>query len=337
MTNSGVRLSVIIPGYNNSQEYWERCIRSVMGNIGSNDEIFCVDDGSSVRPQFLNDFAAKDSRIHVLFLPENVGLPSARNAALELARGEYVTFVDSDDELIPGIYAVALSALCENRVDIAVFGVESIWVNERLHKVNVPPQDWCGILSVELVKSLYDNMVLNYAWNKVYRRDFLTDNRLRFDKDGVPCEDIIFILKCILSRAKWFFVRQVGIKYYRSHNTLLSRYKSTYVNGTRLANEAWRKYKEAERGECVLGKIGEITDAELMAGEWDNIWRLSSPYSYRERFVFAREHHELYSGAVYVFFIRKLVYSFVRKWFYVRPVQRWHIKRTYLDAKDYCG
>lgn len=322
-------LSVIIPGYNTPQTFWERCLKSVLVNLEKADEVICVDDGSAVRPDFLADLAKTDSRIKVIFLDYNVGLPSARNEGLSIARGDFVTFVDSDDEILPGVYADSLATIKACDADIAVFGVNSIWVAERLSRRTIPSKTDYGVLSASDVKKLYEDSLLNYAWNKVYRRSFLSSHDIVFNPDGVPCEDIIFVLECIIKRARWVGVKRVGIHYYRLHNTLLSRYKKTYVKGTQAANRAWRGYKAAYDAEKLLGQMGETSEDGILRGEWDNIWRLKSPYTLRGRLKYAKDRPQLHGGRPNWFFLKKMVYSILRRWFYIRPIQRWHIKRTY--------
>ena len=329
--NNSKRLSVIIPGYNNPQKYWERCLKSVLANIGEDDEVICVDDGSHQCPEFLRTWASRDRRIVTIFLDKNCGLPVARNSALLRVRGEYVTFVDSDDELCEGVYENALKQLHETKADVAVFGVKSIWVNEGLYKVNMPHVFSAGILDKLDVSRLYVDSLLNYAWNKVFRREFLSQNNIVFNPDGVPCEDIIFVLKCIVAGAKWVPIHKVGINYYRTHNSLLSRYKSTYVKGSRFANAAWLEYGRSYRGADMCGMVSE---PELQIGEWDNIWRKGSPFSLVDRYKFARSHPELYMSSSAVFFMKKFVFCILRKWFYLKPIQRWHIRRTYPDVVE---
>ena len=91
------RLSVIIPGFNTPKAWWLRCLQSIQSAIACEDEIVCVDDGSRVRPDFLNEIARVDTRIKVLFLEKNVGQAEARNIGVESCAGEFVAFVDSDE------------------------------------------------------------------------------------------------------------------------------------------------------------------------------------------------------------------------------------------------
>lgn len=327
------RLSVIIPGYNNPELWWRRCLDSVIANLSQDDEVLCVDDGSSIRPTVLGEYARKDNRISVLYMTENRGLSAARNAALRVAQGEFVTFVDSDDEILPNTYPKALSTLIDSGFDIAIFGVRSIWVSEKLMKDNVPKQGVVGELSPEILNELYSNSLLNYAWNKIYRKSFLVSNNISFDQDGMPCEDIIFILNCVIAKARWAMLGHIGIKYYRTHGSLLSCYKKSYLKGTKLASLTWQRYKSSvPNAKQVLGSTGEVTEIDLIRGEWDNMWRLKSPYKIRDKWAFLKSHREISCSNPLVYMLRFMIYQFLRRHFYIKPIQRWHIRRVYSDA-----
>ena len=328
------RLSIIVPGYNNPSGWWCRCVESVLANIGEQDEVICVDDGSIVRPECLEGIAAGDSRVRIIYRDTNGGLSSARNTALEVAKGEYVTFVDSDDQVLPDTYEKALSCMERLHYDIAMYGVRSHWVNERLVQDDEPEYREIGLMTPQDVDREYQRGILNYAWNKVYRRSFLNEHKLKFDPDGMPCEDIIFVLQCIICGAKWVTINHIGIIYYRTHATLLSRYQKSYLKGTRQAGKIWTAYKEAFPEACdILRHNGNVDEMSLARGEWNNIWKEGAPFSLRQRWLYLKQHAEITNRPLIAFFLSKLVYSFLRKYFYVRPVQKWHIKRVYPRAK----
>lgn len=114
-------ISVIVPVYN-VEAYLEQCIRSVIAQTYINWELILVDDGSPDRsPEICDRYARQDSRIQVIH-KQNGGLSSARNAGLDIFRGDYVTFLDSDDFWHPE-YLQTLLALCEKKqTDIAQCG-----------------------------------------------------------------------------------------------------------------------------------------------------------------------------------------------------------------------
>ena len=96
MTKNKALISIIIPVYK-VEEYLDECVKSIINQTYKNLEIILVDDGSPDRcPQMCDEWAKKDSRIRVIH-KQNGGLSSARNAGLDIATGEYIGFVDSDD------------------------------------------------------------------------------------------------------------------------------------------------------------------------------------------------------------------------------------------------
>ena len=102
------KVSVIIPVYK-VEEYLERCVQSVLNQTLKDIEIVLVDDGSPDNcPKMCDEFAKKDSRIKVVH-KNNEGLGKARNSGLEVATGEYVAFVDSDDYVHPEMYEILLN------------------------------------------------------------------------------------------------------------------------------------------------------------------------------------------------------------------------------------
>ena len=291
----GVRLSVIVPGYENPSWRWFRCVDSVLAALGPDDEVVCVDDGSVRCP--LPDL--RDDRVRCVRLAANGGLSVARNAGLDAARGEFVAFVDSDDEVLPDVYAATLAQMAATDSDIGVFGVFVDWTDDGLVRFDWPETRAYGRLRAENVKDLRDRRLLNYAWNKVYRRAFLDRAGLRFDPDGMPCEDIIFNLGCIVAGATWCSVRCIGYRYNHTSTSLLGSYRPRNLIGLRHGREAWRAYKafDAEAAQ-VLGAYGEPSDAELARAEAKNLRR------------------------------KNPLYRLLRKWFYIRPLRRWNIRRT---------
>ena len=112
-------ISIIVPVYNTSQ-YLPKCINSITNQTYKNLEIFLVDDGSTDGSlDICYDFEKQDSRIRVL-TKVNGGQGSARNMALDIATGDYISFVDSDDYLGPDAYEKMLNAMKESNADLAV-------------------------------------------------------------------------------------------------------------------------------------------------------------------------------------------------------------------------
>lgn len=132
-------LTIIIPVYN-TRPYLERCVRSVMGQSYQNLEILLVDDGSTDGSGALcEELAGEDGRIRVLH-KENGGSSSARNLAIQQARGEYLGFVDSDDYIDARMYELLCHGILQYQVPIAQIGRDEIdEEGRRLPNICEPP------------------------------------------------------------------------------------------------------------------------------------------------------------------------------------------------------
>ncbi len=175
-----IRLSVIIPVYN-AARWLPQCIRSVQSQGIENMELLCVDDGSSDNSlEALSRLAEEDARIRVVS-QENASAGAARNRGLDMARGEYVHFLDADDWLFDGLYGKLLPKMDESGADMAVFPF-STW-DEREKKDSLltgllDGRERITSFAEEPAFFLYANVV---PWNKLYRRAWLQKHGLRFD------------------------------------------------------------------------------------------------------------------------------------------------------------
>ncbi len=181
-------ISVIVPVYN-VEAYLGRCVDSLLAQTYENLEIILVDDGAKDwSGKICDEYAAKDPRIRVIH-KENGGLSSARNAGLDVARGEYLAFADSDDWVEPGAYEAMLKLALERDVKLVCAGrydVESATGEKR--KGLCPPETEV-ISGQELVHRifLWDN-VDSAAWDKLYHRSLFRQIRYPLGKivEDVP-------------------------------------------------------------------------------------------------------------------------------------------------------
>lgn len=332
MTRQGksghVRLSVIVPGYNTSEEQWTRCICSLIAATREEDEIILVDDGSRDGARFLDSFGCR-----VIHKP-NGGLGSARNCGIEVARGDFITFVDSDDEVTQDVYELALAEMRKMRSDVCLFGVKTLWTDIGLSKTDVPETKCYGTLKPQDVVTLSRKCLLNYAWNKVYRNGFLARHRLRFELEGVPCEDIIFNLQVAMCGAVWCSVNCVGSLYYRTDGTLLSSYKKTMSRGLRLCREAWRRYRDLNGDSSAELDSHVFTDARVAYYEWDNLWRKGAPCGLSVRWAFLQQNARFFHGFLPFHFLKQMCHTVIRRHFYFRWIRKRMIRRLYPYATE---
>ncbi len=175
-------LSVIVPVYNTAP-YLRRCLDSVCGQTYANLEIICVNDGSTDdSASILAEYAAQDARVKVIS-QLNAGASAARNAALKVATGEYVTGVDSDDYIELNAYQEVMQQLGERRVDIACYG---FLVEEEDKTIPRHIYD-----SVGYHQEIDVEKITPFFWNKWWRREFLESLGAEFHGRSV-CEDMVF-------------------------------------------------------------------------------------------------------------------------------------------------
>ena len=175
-------ISVIIPIYK-VEEYLDECVDSVVAQTYKKLEIILVDDGSPDNcPQMCDDWAQRDVRIRVIH-KVNGGLSDARNAGIEIATGEFIAFVDSDDFIKPDMLEKLLSAIQHENADIAACGILSC---EGEKQTAWGCRNVIGE-SERILALLYDDTAYPVsAWNKLYRRKCWQN--LRFPV-GKTCED----------------------------------------------------------------------------------------------------------------------------------------------------
>ena len=168
--NTAVALiSVIVPVYK-VEPYLDCCVQSIVEQTWPTLEIILVDDGSPDNcPVMCNAWAEKDARIRVIH-KANGGLSDARNAGLEIASGDYISFIDSDDWISPGMLEQLYDAMQRDDSDIAACSVEMFWDDGTPSQMLTAPTN--RILGREQAERALMNQRLlkNPVWYKLYRR-----------------------------------------------------------------------------------------------------------------------------------------------------------------------
>lgn len=179
------RISVIVPVYNSS-EYLRPCVESVLTQSNADFELILIDDGSTDRSaEICDQYASADSRVRCMHV-KNSGVSAARNLGLSLATGEYVTFVDSDDMLLPGALAIISDYVNNKSIDIIQFGLTRNLGN----KVSTTPV----MTPDKYVKNGYLQVC---AGGSVIKNLLIKDHNVYFDETLSLAEDQIFIMRVV--------------------------------------------------------------------------------------------------------------------------------------------
>ena len=206
-------LTLVVPVYNVAP-YLPLCLESLAALIPPADEIIVVDDGSTDDcPRILEEFSSRLPQMHVI-RQENGGLSAARNAALQVATGKYLAFVDSDDFVSPDAYAEALRLAQDEGLDIVLLNANYHFEGrERDYAIYadvpatdlIPGREW-------LRQRFRAGRFLHMVWMHLYRRDFIEANHFRFIPRLIH-EDVIWTTAALLAAPRVRYTGHVAVHY----------------------------------------------------------------------------------------------------------------------------
>ena len=217
---NGVPLvSVIIPVYN-VEQYLEQCLDSVIKQTLKDIEIICVDDGSTDKSlEILNKYQEKDDRVTVL-TQKNLRAGVARNTGLKVARGKYLSFLDSDDFFDPHMLEDMYNKAEKDKSDIVIceFREYNTITKTSVQKARIKKRfvDKSPFSPVSVKNELFDFGGLN-AWTKLFRRQLFVDNDLHFET-CLCCNDMTCVCTA-MAAAKRISIIPKPYVYYRTHQS----------------------------------------------------------------------------------------------------------------------
>lgn len=226
------KISVIIPVYN-GENYISKCIESITNQTLEDIEIICVNDGSTDNTEkVLKKYASNDKRIKIVN-KKNGGLSSARNEGFKYVTSDIVHFIDSDDWLFTNTaYEQMYEKFILNDLDMLIFEHQeydnyfNIIKNENLRKYafKFDEQDYEKVL----LKKDFEKYIFRFtpfAWNKLYKTDFLIKNGISFSTELMSGEDSPYALNTILCAEKIMFTEEKYIVYRVENVTSMTKNK----------------------------------------------------------------------------------------------------------------
>ena len=213
-------ISIIVPVYN-TEDYLAVCLDSLLAQSYENLEIILVDDGSSDSSGAICDeYAERDSRIKVIH-KENGGVSSARNVGLDVARGKYIGFVDSDDSAKPNMFEQLLSNIESSGADVSVCKLNSCTDQAGDGTVDSSPEtDLAVFTEKESIENIFiGRHFVGHVWNKLFRAELLAG--VRFREDMSLFEDVVFVISALLRAKKVCFTKKPLYNYLVRRGSLL--------------------------------------------------------------------------------------------------------------------
>lgn len=291
-------VSIIVPTYN-SERHIKQCLDSILSQSHSDLELICVDDGSTDGTlEILERYASKDSRMKLIKRRENKGISSARNAALSIAHGEWLMFIDSDDWISPNTCEKAIATARLHEADTVAWCYTREFASLSLPKIFETAQRvWEGDDVHTLHRRMYGPYREELArpdlldawgtiWGKLYsRRLVMEDTAITFVDTQVvgTAEDVVFNID-YFSRAKkvvyvpepWYHYRKdMGSYSNRHRDDLCAKWDRLYdaMEQRITTQQLGEDVKEALQNRIALGVLGLGVIAMRSEGTWKEKYR----------------------------------------------------------------
>ena len=232
MSKTNNVISIIIPVFK-VEKYLDRCIASVCGQTYKDIEIILVDDGSPDKcPEMCDAWTKKDLRIKVVH-KENGGLSDARNAGIEVASGELIGFVDSDDWIEPEMYERLVQALQNNQSDIAACTVEMVWDDKTPNKLLTVQENKTLERSEAQLALLNESELKQPVWYKLYKKSVIDGVQFEVGKQH---EDAYWSYQVIGNAKRVSIIDYIGYHYLQRQGSIMDN--NTYTRKRLDALEA---------------------------------------------------------------------------------------------------
>ena len=274
-------LSVIVPVYNSSA-YIVDSLNSLLSNTSIEFEVIVIDDGSEDNSwEIIKRISQRDSRVKS-FHNENRGPGATRNYGIEVAGGDYMMFLDSDDQIDPSGFQHVLQLLNSTNDDLIIFSFRIIM--EKSRKIFLYSYDPCGEIAIDNLKTCFPNLyahnLLNQVWGKVFSSEIIRNHDLHFS-DYKYGEDRLFILNFLLHSHKIEIDSHCLYSYFiRKKESLITKFYDKKFDVCNLINQNIIN---------LQSKIGNFSDDGLQEINYmylksilscmTNLYMKSCPYS----------------------------------------------------------
>lgn len=259
------KVSVIIPVYN-AAKFLDDCVQSLLKQTLKECEFIFVNDGSTDNSlQIVQQYSLKDERIIVID-QENKGISIARNNGIEIATGAYIGFMDNDDFLKEDMFECLYKATIEQDLDIVVsktlLGRDGKFIDkEALFPTDIVYNS--SFINSDIIPSLLKVEDLFAVWNKIYKRDLVFSNHVRFPSNRAIEEDNMFNIQAFHHSKKVMFIEYGGY-YYREVATSESRKLIEQDYFSKALEKYYFDYKKEFNLEISVSEMEKLKSIRLM-------------------------------------------------------------------------
>lgn len=237
-------ISIIMPVYN-AQKYLDRSIKSVITQTYKEIELIIVNDGSTDNSmEICKKYASQDKRIKV-YTQENKGVSAARNLGIEMASGEYLMFIDSDDYILENMIQDMKQKISNNNIDLVISGMQMNYIQNK----EIVKQEEYKLLDKKYTKAEFINSIIKEIplicfcgpCCKLYKAELLKSNHIRFSEELTMGEDtwynLDYIKKC---EGNIVTLQNIYYNYMRENeNSLFTKYYEEYI---RMTENVYNKF-----------------------------------------------------------------------------------------------
>lgn len=226
-------VSIIVPIFN-GEKYVEKCIKNLNSQTFKDFEIVFINDGSSDSTlSLLKKYKQKNMNI---ISKKNAGVSAARNDGIKYSKGQYLAFLDVDDEYEPAFLEIMLNRLKEEQADCAICNYVEVIKNKKIYKnleINKACLDSNDIQDKIINRMIFpinksENSIWGTVWRIVVKKETIEKLNLTFDENTAYSEDLLFLIELFSNIKKLAIVKDYIYKYYRSQGSALNKYVENY-------------------------------------------------------------------------------------------------------------
>ncbi|MEC5271999.1 glycosyltransferase family 2 protein [Caldifermentibacillus hisashii] len=279
-------ISVIVPIFN-SEKHLYKCIRSIINQTYSLLDIILINDGSTDNSGKICDEMRKvDKRIRVVHSKNN-GVSSARNLGIDMARGEFIKFVDSDDFINPDLCENLLNDILKEDADLVICGLK--FLHEHSTKVKNVKVD--GLFSLNhFIRENIDrisNIIIGSPCNKLYKASIIKERNILFDTDINYAEDLLFNYRYLGAINKVFSTSNYSYNYNRIvKNSLAQKFREDCFESSNLMYSQTISFLDRQ-------KMNKLIDYSAVYNRFSTLFVSQIEYIYRSDSTLSRKQREL--------------------------------------------